>query len=829
MRSVVDVASDAPVESAWSQASTRRERAFAAAAFGYLFLYVGFVLAGGRERYDLLGTVSYYPLWLGAAVASLVAASRAVERRDRIGWAAIGLGWFCSFVADPLFLIPGAPPYLPVLAGALYLAYYPLVVTGFLAFLRLPEARGARWRLALEVLIMFVGATSLAWFFVWSRAGSERLFSEDLVSALIPIGEIAILLAATASLHRPANDASQRARNLAAYAALAAALGDLMLVMMYGGDRDPSIAALSAMLLGGGAVALILAGILPARTLDRWLQSPLLPLPYAGLVAASAVLLLSMASLLPHAPATAGLTFGLVALVALTIGRLVLAERELRGEVTSRLQQEARFRALIQSSRDALLVVDGEGTIRFANVTCGDLLGVPSASLLGHSVGTLAPEIATSLDAALSAQDLAAGVRWTRSSDSARRALETVAADLSTVPDVGGTLLVTRDVSERVRLERESELSGRLDAVSRLSGSVAHELTNLLTVVRLQTELLAEVPGDRDSILEIDRAARQGADLCRKLLTIGKHAAVARELTDVARTLREQEDSLRSLVQGRAELTVRIDPAVPLVLLDPRQLELALAAVVTNAAEAMPMQGGSIEVSLTIHEPQAESGAEAAPRVVIAVRDTGAGMPAEVTQRAREPFFTTKHGGHPGLGLAIAEGAAAAGGGRLVISSVPGEGTTIALELPATEVQRKSMAPVSGEAAGDARARLLVVDDEAPVRSVIARGLERAGFRVETAADGVDALAVLAREGWGFDALISDVTMPRMDGLELARAVRARFPHYPIILMSGYLWESGDGGTAIEHPRLAKPLRGADLLDALSRLGVHAARGAGAT
>jgi CheY-like chemotaxis protein len=268
---------------------------------------------------------------------------------------------------------------------------------------------------------------------------------------------------------------------------------------------------------------------------------------------------------------------------------------------------------------------------------------------------------------------------------------------------------------------------------------------------------------------------------------------------------------------------------LPPVAADKGQLETVLVNLATNARDAMP-DGGRLTVTAepeTVAERPAAHPAGLAPgryvRLVIA--DTGSGMDQATLARAREPFFTTKPAGAgTGLGLPMAVGFAEQSGGALLIESRPGEGTTVSLWLPRAEPCDRGSEEVADSGTGRRSARILVVDDEDLVREVIARQIEDAGYRVEVAAGADDALALLAA-GAEVDAVVTDLSMPGMDGLALLRSVRDRFPALPAILLTGY----ADAATAVsmeEHLNgnmllLRKPVAGAELL---SRLGALLAR-----
>jgi CheY-like chemotaxis protein len=281
-------------------------------------------------------------------------------------------------------------------------------------------------------------------------------------------------------------------------------------------------------------------------------------------------------------------------------------------------------------------------------------------------------------------------------------------------------------------------------------------------------------------------AAERGAKLTAQLLAFSRAQKMELKPVVVAEIVERMRDLLTGTLGGTVQVSFDLDDARTPVLADPTQLELAVLNLAINARDAMP-DGGRLTVST--RPIRLEDDAELPPGdyVVVAVTDTGVGMPEDVRARAFDPFFTTKGVGKgTGLGLAQVYGIARQAGGAARIESRPGEGTTVCLILPRVDgvaarpepgVEPPSPAPGVGQ-------RILVVDDDAGVRLYVRDALETAGYRVDTAEDGAAALKALARRRP--DLLILDYAMPGMTGAEVARTVRADRPDLPILFASGY-------------------------------------------
>jgi signal transduction histidine kinase/ActR/RegA family two-component response regulator len=340
---------------------------------------------------------------------------------------------------------------------------------------------------------------------------------------------------------------------------------------------------------------------------------------------------------------------------------------------------------------------------------------------------------------------------------------------------------------QRERLEGDSVHAQRLESVGRLAGGVAHDFNNLLTVISGSASLAQRaLPPDHDAagdIEEVLNAAKRAAELTRQLLAFARRQVLVKKVFDARDLLAGLERMLSRLVgeQLTLELQLTADP-LP-ISADRGQIEQVIVNLVLNARDAMP-EGGTVTISA--RRAPLPGAPESSPDYVrLDVRDTGAGMSADVKDRVFEPFFTTKELGRgTGLGLATSFGIVTQHDGQLLLDSSPGRGSAFSVYLPAAEsvVDENSKSIVRTLPRGSER--VLLVEDDPHVRAVAERVLQAAGYGVQTASGGREALAYL--EASGYDVLVTDVVMPGINGVELAGRALALQPKLGVVLMSGY-------------------------------------------
>jgi PAS domain S-box-containing protein len=389
---------------------------------------------------------------------------------------------------------------------------------------------------------------------------------------------------------------------------------------------------------------------------------------------------------------------------------------------------------------------------------------------------------------------------------------------------------VLEETSAREAAQQRAAHAERMHALGQIAGGIAHDFNNVLQAVSGGAALIERRPEDSARVLRNARmvldAARRGAAITSRLLAFSRRGDLRAENVDAAALLSDMAEVLTHTLGGSVVCAVDVVPGLPPLFADRGQLETVLVNLATNARDAMPSGG-----TLTLHASTevASAGlphpAGLAPGVYvrIVVGDTGTGMDRGVLARVTEPFFTTKEPGKgTGLGLAMAKGFVEQSGGSLSIDSAVGQGTRVILWLPAATAPADTAASRRAERSGSSsKPCVLLVDDDAIVRDVLTLSLDDAGYTVHPADGGATALAWLER-GERVDIIVSDLTMPAMDGLTLIRLVQERRSNLPAILLTGY---AGDGaslavGGAISgaFSLLRKPVSGTQLIDRINAL-----------
>ncbi|MDV3458928.1 PAS domain S-box protein [Sphingomonas sp. HF-S4] len=506
-----------------------------------------------------------------------------------------------------------------------------------------------------------------------------------------------------------------------------------------------------------------------------------------------------------------------------------LTERRANDEALRR--SEERFRLLVESVTDyAIYMLDVDGHVASWNAGAERFKGYVADEIIGRHFSSFYTE--EDREAGIPRKALAAArdegrfeaEGWRVRKDGTRFWANVV---LDPIHDPSGTLIgfakITRDLTERrqsqLALEQAREAffqAQKMEAIGKLTGGVAHDFNNLLAAIVGSLDLARrKMAGGGDISRFIDnamKAAERGATLTQRMLAFARKQELKLETVDPTALVRGMAELLQHTIGGG----VRIDTQFPLLVkhvrADPAQLELALLNLAVNARDAMPA-GGRIVIAAREEHVLPGEGLRAGDYVCLSVSDTGRGMDADTLARATEPFYTTKGVGKgTGLGLSMVQGFAEQCGGRLLLDSRSGEGTTADIWLPASDGQAEPRAAVdAGAANAQGQLVVLAVDDDALVLTNTAAMLEDAGHRVFQAQSGKAALQLLSENR--VDLLVTDFAMPEMNGAQLALAAQAGWPTLPVLLVSGYA--ELPEGTAEDLPRLAKPFRQNQLLSAV--------------
>ena len=481
-------------------------------------------------------------------------------------------------------------------------------------------------------------------------------------------------------------------------------------------------------------------------------------------------------------------------------------------------QATARNKALFEHSPLNILVLAiGEAGVtieecnpafcRSTGLAAGQVVGQPVEAALGDTGAVLAADCrAALLDGGFDCQH-------TLRFPVGERVLRSYYQPLPDAPAGPRRVLLSQiDLTDSRRVEAALRQAMRLEAIGQLTGGVAHEFNNLLTAVLGSLDLLSRRLADERQLRWVEiatSAAQRGAVLTNQLLSYARKQFMAPAATDIPACLGNMMELIRGSLGSRIALATAFDPGTWPALADPAQLQLALLNLLVNARDAMP-NGGQVTLSTQNRpagHPDLPPDLEPGDYVLLVVADTGIGMPPDTLAKALEPFFTTKAFGEgSGLGLPQAFGVARQLGGTLRLHSAAGDGTAAHLFLPRI-----------GAVGSAATMPLLVVDDDVDVRSIAAALLREEGWNVQEAANGAEALRALAAEP--FAALLADLAMPGMSGIELAQAAVAAQPGLPVVFLTGNA--DRDLLRALPGPVLSKPYS----VDALLGLVRAAVRG----
>ncbi len=476
-----------------------------------------------------------------------------------------------------------------------------------------------------------------------------------------------------------------------------------------------------------------------------------------------------------------------------------VSERRVAERATRR--SEERFDRLFAANTIGIRIADLEGRTLEANAAYLDMLGYTLEEIIvtQSSWNALTPPEYHERNGQAVAQLLATGVAqpWEK---------EYLRKDGTRVPVLVGLALLEAtegtcisyivDLSERHLLEDQLRQAQKMEAIGQIAGGVAHDFSNLLTVIlghaNLMADQLTELDPIRGSAEEIIDAGNRAGTMTRQLLAFSRRQVLEPEVLDVNAVLSDLERLLRRMLGESVELRTELLPDGGRVLADASQLEQVLMNLAVNARDAMP-RGGSLtialgEAMLDGHHPPDLTGLPAGRYVTIAVRDSGIGMSPETRAHLFEPFFTTKDRDKgTGLGLATAYGVIKQSGGSITVVSELSRGATFTIYLPRLDAE---VAQSAGAAAAPVRPQatqtLLLVEDEAAVRRLTRRILEDRGYRVLEAADGEAALEVARQHAGPIHLLLTDVVMPGLSGRDLGRRIAAIRAETSIVYMSGY-------------------------------------------
>ncbi|MET4605345.1 PAS domain S-box-containing protein [Bradyrhizobium sp. JR4.1] len=485
-----------------------------------------------------------------------------------------------------------------------------------------------------------------------------------------------------------------------------------------------------------------------------------------------------------------------------------LTERRAAEEALRRSQEQ--FRILVQGVTDyAIFMLDPEGHVASWNAGAQRIKGYEPDEIIGSHFSRF-----------YTSEDLAEGIptrglataardgRWEAEGLRKRKDGSTFWAHvvIDAIRDEDGKIIgfakVTRDISERKEAEHSLQQTQaalaqaqKMEALGQLTGGVAHDFNNLLQVISSNLQLaVKDVAGNPRAEVRIQNAlagVSRGARLAQQLLAFGRRQALEPKVINVGRFIRGMDDMLRRTIGADIEFETCVSGGLWNTLLDPNQVENAVLNLAINARDAMP-EGGKLTIEagnafLDDRYAASHQGLQPGQYVMLAVTDTGCGMPADVVQRVFEPFFSTKpEGKGTGLGLSMVYGLVKQSGGHVKIYSELGHGTTVKLYFPRVHESEEVVTDLSSTPIRGGTETILVVEDDEDVREGAVALLRDLGYRVLKAKDGSSAMGVI-ESGLPIDLLFTDVVMPGpVRSPDLARTAKERLPNLAVLFTSGY-------------------------------------------
>ncbi|MDQ3000120.1 MAG: PAS domain S-box protein [Fibrobacterota bacterium] len=508
------------------------------------------------------------------------------------------------------------------------------------------------------------------------------------------------------------------------------------------------------------------------------------------------------------------------------------------------LDSENKMDLVLENLKDhAIFLVNKEGLIVSWNKGTERVFGYNEAEALGKPFSTIfTPEdilagIPNLELVKASADGKAEDERWHQRKDGSRFWASGAVLPIPSEQEKSHFIKVLRDATDRKR----SEDADRMASIGRLAGGVAHDYNNMLTSIIGYCELLADSIPQKDNnhqewIGEMLSSANRAAALTRDLLAFSRKQMNTPEPVNLNEIIHKMEGLFRMTLGGHIQLSTELDPGLENALLDKGQIEQVLLNLALNAREAMP-DGGNVTITTASYKTTAKaaisantagaasaasnatalSAASAAalagerppepdfiapegetkPYVTLTFRDNGKGMDAETASHAFDPFFSTKpkSTGSVGLGLSTGYGIIQQSGGTISLSSVPGKGTEFVIHLPVfaenasdprLDVPLVAKPAMMSGLEGGRKETILVVEDESAVRKLASAVLRKSGFQILEAKDGEEGLAIFNAKSQQIDLVLTDVVMPKMSGLAMARQILSRHPEVPIVFMSGY-------------------------------------------
>jgi PAS domain S-box-containing protein len=474
-------------------------------------------------------------------------------------------------------------------------------------------------------------------------------------------------------------------------------------------------------------------------------------------------------------------------------------------DITARKQTEQQLKlqsSALVAAANAIIITDRDAKIEWVNPAFSQLTGYAANEAIGQHMrllksGQHPPAFYSQMWATILSGQVWHGELVNKRKDGG------LCTEDTTITPVRGAdgqiahfVAVKQNVTERRQMEQRIQQAEKMEAIGRLAGGIAHDFNNILAAMMGFSHLLQQdTQGNalaQESIAEILKATDRARELVGQILTFSRQREQSQRIIQLETVVKEAAKLLRASLPAQIKIELDLSSETPTVLADPTQIYQVTMNLATNALHAMEDCPGRLTLRLEAFQPSAEF-IRSHPRLQpalyarLTVTDTGPGMDAKTLQRIFEPFFTTKPVGKgTGLGLAVVHGIVESHGGLITVESAVGHGTKFCLYFPARTGEYTLSEPAPVQPRTGQGQKILLVDDEPALTSAFQKMLQRLNYSVTPLNSAREALALFQLNPGNFDVLITDLTMPEMNGLELARRIHACRPQLPVILASGY-------------------------------------------
>ncbi len=465
---------------------------------------------------------------------------------------------------------------------------------------------------------------------------------------------------------------------------------------------------------------------------------------------------------------------------------------------------EERFRSLSDNAPDIICHLTQDGTITYVNTLWEEILGHPKEEVLGHRFREFIPPEKIEFYAGAYAKiwrnkKIVHNIEGeVLSKNEGEKNFSTnIAPNIDPEGRMIGTVVIMKDITEKRKLENQLRQAQKMEAIGTLAGGIAHDFNNILAAIMGYTEIAMSELDQNNQIHhfldQVLQSSYRAKDLIKQILAFSRQTEQEFKPLKVVPIVKESAKLLRASIPTTIDINVSIKTREDTILGDPTQIHQVMMNLCTNAAQAMKDRGGLLTIELAQIDLLPERAAhdfhimEQEPHLVLTVRDTGSGMDAMTMTRIFDPFFTTKKPGEgTGMGLSVVHGIVKSHKGAILVDSCPDEGTIFRVYFPLLKEEDDATDAEDGGLSISGNEHILFVDDEIPLARLGREALNRLGYRVTIAMNGMDAFKLFRARPDSFDLVITDLTMPQLTGLELTAELLKIRPDIPVIVCTGF-------------------------------------------